>query len=223
MPWRPTFIARRPENPIALVQIACDEEILLVHVSAMGVFPTGLRDLLESADSVKAGKLWRDHRVSVRNCVDLALLARSVDTRWKGPYKGSIGLSRLVEIYLGLNLPKGGVQKSNWEMELSALQQEYAANDSHSSLTIYRTLRQRALVLAPPPESECFTFDAIQGRLRDYEGRPWFPFNPHYDPGPPPVAKPEAEAGTAYSGNGNEVVQGQPWDVKNAVDIVHKD
>jgi hypothetical protein len=33
--WRPTFVARRPENPIALVQVACDDEILLVHVSAM--------------------------------------------------------------------------------------------------------------------------------------------------------------------------------------------
>ena len=69
-------------------------------------------------------KLWKDHRVSVRNCVDLALLARSVDTRWKGPYKGGIGLSRLAEIYLKRRLPKGGTQRSNWEMELSMVQQE---------------------------------------------------------------------------------------------------
>jgi hypothetical protein len=33
--WRPTFVAGRPENPIALVQVACDDEILLVHVGAM--------------------------------------------------------------------------------------------------------------------------------------------------------------------------------------------
>jgi hypothetical protein len=33
--WRPTFTPRLPENPIALVQLACDDEILLVHVSAM--------------------------------------------------------------------------------------------------------------------------------------------------------------------------------------------
>jgi len=33
--WRPTFIARRAENPISLVQVACDDEILLVQVSAM--------------------------------------------------------------------------------------------------------------------------------------------------------------------------------------------
>jgi hypothetical protein len=57
----------------------------------------------------------------VRNCVDLALLARSVDARWKGPYKSSIGLSRLVKIYLDLNLLKGGVQKSNWEIGICGL------------------------------------------------------------------------------------------------------
>lgn len=33
--WRPTFTPRMPENPISLVQLACDDEILLVQVSAM--------------------------------------------------------------------------------------------------------------------------------------------------------------------------------------------
>ncbi|KAI0005439.1 ribonuclease H-like domain-containing protein [Russula compacta] len=189
--WRPTFEARRPENPIALVQLACDDEILLVHVSAMKAFPSGLRDVLESANSRKVGvgiqydckKLWKDHRVSVRNCVDLALLARTVDTRWKGPYKGGIGLSRLAEVYLKRILPKGDIQRSDWEMELSTQQQEYAANDSQSGLAIYGVLDQRALNLTPAPEAEWYSFDAIKGVLRDDEGRPWFPFNPRYDGG----------------------------------------
>ena len=157
------------------------------------------------------------------------MLARSVDTRWKGPYKGGIGLSRLAEIYLKRRIPKGGIQRSNWEMELSMVQQECeflefsfsiaffffsgthatpslrgkksllsrcrrcaylfsdAANDSHAGLTVYGILEQRALELDPAPEREWFTFDAIKGVLRDDEGRPWFPFNPKYDPGPPPT------------------------------------
>lgn len=77
--WRPTFVSGRAENPIALVQVACDDEILLVHVSAMRgkffqilflrrqtphvadininelAFPTKLRDLLESSNSTKVG------------------------------------------------------------------------------------------------------------------------------------------------------------------------
>ncbi|KAH9005962.1 hypothetical protein EDB86DRAFT_3071028 [Lactarius hatsudake] len=51
--WRPTFTSGRRENPIALVQLACDDEVLLVQVSAMPAFPSGLRDLLESVESVK--------------------------------------------------------------------------------------------------------------------------------------------------------------------------
>lgn len=61
-----------------------------------------------------------------------------------------------------------------------------AANDSHSALAIYQVLIQQALNLTPQLEPECFTFDAIDGILRDDQGRPWFPFNPHYDPGAPP-------------------------------------
>lgn len=52
-------------------------------------------------------------------------------------------------------------------------------------MEIYRRLIQRALVLERV-EEEWFTFNAIKGVLRDVEGRPWFPFNPFYDPGPPP-------------------------------------
>src|ERR1700733_11270920 len=72
-------------------------------------------------------KLWKDHRVSVRNCVDLAVLARSVDERWKGPYGGGIGLSRLVDTYLGRKLAKGRAQTSNWEVELTTQQKECEA------------------------------------------------------------------------------------------------
>ena len=43
-------------------------------------------------------------------------------------------------------------------------------------------------------------FDAVEGVLRDNAGRPWFPFNPRYDPGPLPGAK--ADAVTDHSGNG---------------------
>lgn len=41
----------------------------------------------------------------------------------------------------------------------------------------------------PIPDTECFTFDAVEGTMRvrgDASGRPWFPFDAQYDPGPPP-------------------------------------
>ena len=69
--------------------------------------------------------MWIDHRVDTRNCVDLSLLARTVDNnRWKGKYANPIGLSRLCEAYEDLTLNKGKIQTSNWERPLDLRQQE---------------------------------------------------------------------------------------------------
>jgi hypothetical protein len=69
-------------------------------------------------------KLYADWGISVCNCVDLSLLARCVDNaRWKGRYVEPIGLRRLVETYEQLSLPKGKIQRSNWEAQLSTFQQ----------------------------------------------------------------------------------------------------
>jgi hypothetical protein len=74
-----------------------------------------------------------------------------------------------------------------------------AANDSHAGLAIYRELVRRAVELDPAPEPDCFTFNAIKGKLRDTEGRPWFPINPSYDSGLPPQTT-SSEVGTAFPG-----------------------
>lgn len=67
-------------------------------------------------------KLFRDYAVSVSGCIELSLLARSCDTRWKGRYKDPIGLARLTETYLGHRLDKGPVRVSDWSAELSHTQ-----------------------------------------------------------------------------------------------------
>ena len=86
------------------------------------------------ADDCK--KLWADWGVSVSNCVELGLLARTVDNpRWKGKYTQPIGLSRLCETYFGLMLPKGKIQRSNWEAVLSADQQDCEMS-SHPSIVM---------------------------------------------------------------------------------------
>lgn len=64
-----------------------------------------------------------------------------------------------------------------------------AANDAISALAIYYRLVARLNVMDPIPDTECFTFDAVEGTMRvrgDPSGRPWFPFDAQYDPGPPP-------------------------------------
>lgn len=55
----------------------------------------------------------------------------------------------------------------------------------------------RLIVMDPTPDAECFMFDVIGGALRvvgDPVGRLWFPYNPQYDPGPPPIRKKDSTA-----------------------------
>ncbi|KAK7694245.1 hypothetical protein QCA50_001425 [Cerrena zonata] len=198
--WQPTFVKGGSRNPVALVQLADANVMILIQVSAMQEFPQTLRTILENPHIVKTGvaiqddckHLWADWRVNCRNVVDLSLFARTVDNaNWKGSYKSSIGLSRLCETYFNLALNKGRVQRSNWTNVLSEAQLEYAANDCHSGYMIYTRLLQRLPAVVPPPERKYYTFDCLDGYLHspcmsNETGLLWEPWNPNYDPGPPP-------------------------------------
>ncbi|TFK57491.1 ribonuclease H-like protein [Heliocybe sulcata] len=198
--WKPTYVSGVPENKVALVQLANSDSILLLQVSAMTKFPDGLKTLLGDPNIVKTGcgiqhdckKLYADHGVALRNCVDLSCLARSADNaQWKGNYSQPIGLARLVATYEKQDLPKGKVQRSNWENLLTPRQQEYAANDAHSGWLIYTRLIAMADAIEPKPLEVYYTFDVSQGRLYDPGSKslPWSPMNPNYDPGPLPPPK----------------------------------
>ncbi|KAF8078279.1 ribonuclease H-like domain-containing protein [Lyophyllum atratum] len=151
--WKPTFTKNTPENPVALVQLANQDTILLIQISAMQEFPAKLKDFLESPDFVKAGvaiqndvkKLYKDCGVSTRNCVDLSLLARCADNaQWKGKYSSPLGLARLIEAYENLTLPKGRISRSNWEGELTSELIEYAGNDAHAGFVLHQRLSSMA-------------------------------------------------------------------------------
>ncbi|KAF7306628.1 3'-5' exonuclease domain-containing protein [Mycena indigotica] len=197
--WRPTYVKGQAENPVALLQLANTDTILLLHLHHIRAIPPSLRAFLENPEIVKAGvgiqgdakKLYKDIGLSVRGCVDLALLARSVDNeRWKGKYSDPLGLARLIATYEDLLLFKGKVTRSNWERRLDAEQLEYASNDSHAGYTLFMRLSQLLLSLSKIPEPRCYSFDCQRGSLVvPSTGTPWTPFNPDYDPGPPPPPK----------------------------------
>ncbi|KAF7785087.1 hypothetical protein Agabi119p4_1252 [Agaricus bisporus var. burnettii] len=147
--WKPTFRKGQPENPVSLIQIANHEVILLLQVSAMREFPSKLHEFLVNPNFGKAGagiqgdtkKLYKDCRADVRNCVDLSLLARTVDNaEWKGRYNDPLGLARMTAAYKDRKLVKGKITRSNWENLLTEPQQEYAANDAHAGYVIYMRL-----------------------------------------------------------------------------------
>ncbi|THV06085.1 hypothetical protein K435DRAFT_712134, partial [Dendrothele bispora CBS 962.96] len=98
--WKPNYVPGRPENPVALVQLASEHHTFLVQVSRMRPqFPLSVQQVLENPCIPKTGvgiqgdvkKLWSDCHVSVTSCVDLSLFARSVDyalfAQRLGPYK----------------------------------------------------------------------------------------------------------------------------------------
>ncbi|KAJ6574762.1 ribonuclease H-like domain-containing protein [Mycena capillaripes] len=167
--WKPTFLKGQPENPLAN-----NTAILLLHLCHMRQFPKQLQTLLEDPDIVKTGvgiqgdakKLYKDCSVNIRNCVDLSLLAKSVDNaRWKGKYSEPIGLARLIAAYEDRLLAKGRVTRSNWENHLDLEQREYASNDAHAGYTLYTRLSPVIHTMQKSPEPSCYTFDAIRGRL----------------------------------------------------------
>jgi len=203
--WKPNYFKGGIENPVALVQLASEDKILLIQVTAMRMFgfPRVLQNVLENPAFSKAGvsilndckKLWADYRINVRNCTDLGLLARTVDNaRWKGKYSNPIGLARLCETYHELSLHKGRVTRSNWEAVLSPIQQEYAANDCHSGLTLFNKLHPLLETINPKPLPAFYSFDVFEGYPYHPSIYPlpvilWQPHNPFYDPGPPPPPK----------------------------------
>ncbi|KAJ7102264.1 ribonuclease H-like domain-containing protein [Mycena belliarum] len=197
--WKPNFVKGQVENPVALLQLANIDTILLLHLCHMSSFPKNLQTLLEDPNIVKAGvgiqgdakKIYKDCSVNIRNCVDLSLLARSVDNaRWKGKYNDPIGLARLVAVYEDRLMVKGKITRSNWENYLNLDQQEYASNDGHAGYALYMKLSGMLPAMPNPPNSTCYTFNSIRGRLCESSGLTWAPFNPDYDPGPPPPPRP---------------------------------
>ncbi|KIK26590.1 hypothetical protein PISMIDRAFT_8928 [Pisolithus microcarpus 441] len=192
--WKPCYAKDQPENRVALIQLAAADCVLLLHVHRMRGIPSKIRDVLNGSQWTKLGvniqydckKLHKDFNLHVRNCVDLSLMARSVDNaRWKGRYTNPIGLARLLETYDGTTLSKGKVQRSNWELLLT-----HAANDAHAAYTIYIRLQEMAQTMIPSPHLDWYSFSCVGGDMFDRLGHSaWTPTNPNYDPGPPPPPK----------------------------------
>jgi len=193
--WRPTYVKGQPENRVALVQLANNQTILLIQVSAMKSFPENLRTLLENPNYIKVGagiqydskKIHSDYGVDMKHCVDLSLLARCVDnSRWKGRYTNPLGLARLIATYDELLLGKGKITRSNWEAVLSEPQKEYASNDAHAGFSLYSRFIAMAEAMGKIPFVSYYSYDVVRGLLCDTSGGVWHPQNPDYDPGPPP-------------------------------------
>ncbi|KAG8952374.1 hypothetical protein FRC00_006827, partial [Tulasnella sp. 408] len=155
MEWHVIFRRNAPPRKTALIQIADRTKIMLFHVSRMSEFPSKLREVIEDPNIIKTGvnisgdahKLFKDWEIQAQGIVELAMLAWEVDRQTMqshGIRSGWTTLANMVSMYLGRVLPKGAERTSNWEQPLDERQMEYASNDAHCGLAIYKKLQAKA-------------------------------------------------------------------------------
>ncbi|KAG5643403.1 hypothetical protein DXG03_000981 [Asterophora parasitica] len=90
-------------------------------------------------------KLFSDFGIIAKNLVELGAVALVADpSRSKKSKRKIVSLATLTQRYCGKILEKGSERTSNWEHSLSQQQLDYAANDVHSALMIYRRLQALA-------------------------------------------------------------------------------
>ena len=130
-------------NPVALLQLACREDVFLIRVLKTGM-PIELKRILENEEIEKTGVALED------DLKDLNKLRKfrpngfvSLEKEVKKIGIESNGLRKLAGIILKKRISKGA-QVSNWEAEeLSRKQKVYAATDAWISLVMLEQLRSQ--------------------------------------------------------------------------------
>lgn len=156
--WQPFEMGSRPGNPVALVQLACWDRVLLVRTTGCEAMPPWLRECFEDNSMVKVSasfdlcdkaKLqhsfgW-DFDANVKDAstfVDIADLAKERGM----PH----GLKKLADECKAPMLKSKEIGRSNWacEDELSPAQRLYAAEDAFFTLYLLGLIYERV----PPAE-----------------------------------------------------------------------
>ncbi|KDQ54182.1 hypothetical protein JAAARDRAFT_38785 [Jaapia argillacea MUCL 33604] len=151
MEWRVIWCRGRSsiERRTAVVQV-CDERlVLMIQISAMKRFPQKLKELIEDPKVIKMGaniyhdgeKLYRDYGLLPASLLELGRFAHHCDPSFVNVYNRNIvSLEKMVGTYCLKRLVKGEERCGNWEDVLVEGQLEYAANDVHCALMVYKRL-----------------------------------------------------------------------------------
>ncbi|KAI5813115.1 ribonuclease H-like domain-containing protein [Pyronema omphalodes] len=165
---------------VALIQIANESTVLMMHIARMGLSPNDplppqsedtvekllpptLRKIIESPDILKTNvnsvgdhrRLHRFFKVEPKGVFELSdmynLVKATLEGQGKPPKRALRALSKLSNEYLGLPLDKGDVRISNWSRHCTADQVHYAANDAYAGLRIFDILYRQWQTLSPRP------------------------------------------------------------------------
>jgi ribonuclease D len=140
---KPVFAAGAPQTGPDVIQFATLSHAFIVQTAVPGTSEF-LRAMIESDEIVRVGfglasdrpQIYRKLGLQLGKSIDLSYLVRRLG------FKQAVGLKTAVAIVLGRRLPKSRkATTSNWANPILTSQQlQYAANDAHASLMIYRAL-----------------------------------------------------------------------------------
>jgi ribonuclease D len=140
---KPVFTAGAPQTGPDVIQFATLDDAFIVQTATPGTADF-LRAMIESDEIVRVGfglasdrpQLYRKLGLRLGKAIDLSFMVRRLG------FDQAVGLKTAVAIVLGQRLPKSKrATTSNWaSTNLSPQQIQYAANDAHASLRIYRAL-----------------------------------------------------------------------------------
>ncbi len=140
---KPIFVAGTPQTGPHVLQFATPNDAFIVQPARPGMADF-LREMIESDDIVKVGfglasdkpQIWNSLGLRLGKSIDLSFLVRRLG------FDQPVGLKVAVAVVLGRRFPKSKTATtSNWaNLNLTAQQLQYAANDAHASLRIFQAL-----------------------------------------------------------------------------------
>ncbi len=142
---KPTFVAGMPQTGPEVIQFATLTDAFIVQTATPGVHDF-LQAMIESDEVVKVGFGLASDRPQIQRKLGLSL-GQSIDVSQmvkRLGFKDAVGLKVAVAVVLGRRFAKSKkATTSNWANKtLTPQQLQYAANDAHASLLVYKALSE---------------------------------------------------------------------------------
>lgn len=142
---KPVFVAGMPQTGPEVIQFATRTDAFIVQTATPGI-AAFLQAMIESDELVRVGfglasdrpQIHRKLGLTLGQSIDLSHLVKRLG------FKDAVGLKTAVAIVLGRRFSKSKkATTSNWaNATLTPQQLQYAANDAHASLLVYRALSE---------------------------------------------------------------------------------
>ncbi|KAJ7258999.1 ribonuclease H-like domain-containing protein [Mycena rebaudengoi] len=171
----PNYVIQWDLTGLCVVQIARGDVAWVMDLTRMRAFPRELKRVLTSLDITKTGVglvsdipvIWNDTRTEINNLVDAGLMAKLLYCE-KYSDSGYNNLSMTVSVaeVLGAYIPKD-LRLSDWSIDLTPEQIQYAGLDAIASLQLYNKLTlaldEKATSIGQDIPEDWYSFNSARG------------------------------------------------------------